>query len=229
MNEFEERLVGPRSADARAAFAAADAELARLLGRLDAAGLLADAAVAVVGDRGFEAIHTAVRPNVALAEASLVRTAPDGEVESWDAFARSNGGSAFVYARDERRAVEARRALEETARRTGAFRVVAASEMSRLGADPEAWFGLDAAPGFAFANAARGQLLVASTERGGSGRLQGSPPPAFVVFGQGFRRGVRVPEMTQLDVAPTLAAGLGLTMEGTEGRALVGLLSGSRR
>jgi hypothetical protein len=50
-----------------------------------------------------------------------------------------------------------------------------------------------------------------------------------VVFGRGFRRGVRVPEMTQLDVAPTLAAGLGLAMDGTEGRALVGLLSGSRR
>jgi hypothetical protein len=223
------RHAGPGSAEARAAFAAADAELTRLLACFDGAGLLADAAVAVVGDRGFEAVHTAVRPNVTLAEAGLVRTTPEGEVESWDAYSRSNGGSAFVYARDERSAVEARRVLEENARRTGAFRVVAASEMSRLGADPEAWFGLDAAPGFAFGSAARGRLLVASAERGSSGRLQGSPAPAFVVFGRGFRRGVRVPEMTQLDVAPTLAAGLGLTLDGAEGRALVGLLSGSRR
>ena len=157
-----------------------------------------------------------------------MRTQPEGSVEGWDAFARSNGGSAFVYARDEARAVEARRVLEETARRTGAFRVVAASEMSRLGADPEAWFGLDAAPGFAFANAARGPLVGPSAARGGSGRLVagGSATPAFVVFGRGFRRGVRVPEMTQLDVAPTLAAALGLPLEGAEGRALVGLLSG---
>jgi Type I phosphodiesterase / nucleotide pyrophosphatase len=223
------RRAGPRSAEAGAAFSGADAELGRLLACFDAAGLLADAAVAVVGDRGFEPVHTAVRPNVALAEAGLVRTEPEGGVEAWAAYARSNGGSAFVYARDEQRAVEARRVLEETARRTGAFRVVGAAEMSRLGADPEAWFGLDAAPGFAFENPARGALLVASAERGGSGRLQGSPSPAFVLFGRGFRRGVRVPEMRQLDVAPTLAAGLGLEMERAEGRALVGLLAGAGR
>jgi type I phosphodiesterase/nucleotide pyrophosphatase len=223
------RGAGPHSGAARAAFAAADAELARLLECFDSAGLLADAALAVVGDRSFEAVHTTVRPNVALAEARLVRTEPEGGVESWAAYARSNGGSAFVYARDEARAVEARRVLEETARRTGAFRVVAASEMSRLGADPEAWFGLDAAPGFAFANAARGPLVGASEERGASGRLQaGTATPAFVVFGRGFRRGVRVPEMTQLDVAPTLAAALGLAMDEAEGRALVGLLAGGR-
>jgi hypothetical protein len=223
------RSAGPRTAEARAAFAAADAELGRLLACFDGAGLLADAAVAVVGDRAFEPVHTAVRPNVALAEARLVRTEPEGGVEAWAAYARPNGGSAFVYARDEQRAVEARRVLEEAARRTGAFRVVGAAEMSSLGADPEAWFGLDAAPGFTFESAARGALLVASAERGSSGRLEGSPSPAFVVFGRGFRRGLRVPEMRQLDVAPTLAAGLGLALEHAEGHALVGLLAGHAR
>lgn len=223
------RAAGPASPEARAALVAADAELARLLACFDAAGLLADAAVALVGDRSFEAVHTSVRPNAALAEHGLLSLEPGGEVAGWTAFARSNGGSAFVYARDEQRAVEARRVLEETARRTGAFRVVAAGEMSRLGADREAWFGLDAAPGFAFANAARGPLLAPSPERGGAGRLHASgATPAFVVFGRGFRRGIRVPEMTQLDVAPTLAAGLGLPLEGAEGRALVGLLAGPR-
>ena len=120
------RDVGPGSAAARAAFAGADAELTRLLGCFDDAGLLADAAVAVVGDRVFEPVHSVVLPNVALADARLVDLEPTGGVQSWLAIARSNGGSAFVYARDEGRAVEAREVLEGLARRSGAFRVVPA-------------------------------------------------------------------------------------------------------
>jgi hypothetical protein len=223
------RDAGPGSAEARAAFAAADAELARLLGCFDEVGLLADAAVAVVGDRVFEPVHSVVLPNVALADARLVDLEPTGGVQSWLALARSNGGSAFVYARDEGRAVEAREVLEGLARRSGAFRVVPASEMATRGADPDAWFGLDAAAGFSFGDESRGPLVGAAPARGASGRLRpdATATPAFVAFGRGFRRGVRVPEMSQLDVAPTLAAALGLALPGAEGRALVGLLVGA--
>lgn len=222
------RAAGPGSSAVQQAFAAADRELARLLGCFDAAGLLADAAVALAGDRTFEPIHSVVLPNVALAEARLVDLEPIGTVAGWSALARSNGGSAFVYAADEARALEAREVLLGMARRTGAFRVVSASEMSQLGADPEAWFGLDAAAGFAFGDAARGPHVAPSAERGASGRLrsESSATPAVVFFGRGFRRGVRVPRMSQLDVAPTLAAALGLSIDGAEGRALVGLLEG---
>jgi hypothetical protein len=220
---------GPGTDRARAAFAAADAELTRLLGCYEDAGLLADAAVVVVGDRSFEPVHSMVLPNVALAEARLLSIDAVGSVERWSVIARSNGGSAFVYARDEGSALEARRVLEGVAQRTGAFRVVPAAEMLRLGADPEAWFGLDAAAGFGFDDAARGPLIAPSAARGLSGRLEpeGVPSPAFLAFGRGFRRSVRVPEMSQLDVAPTLAAALGLVLEGAEGRALVGLLAGA--
>jgi hypothetical protein len=224
------REAGPGTPPARAAFAAADAELARLLECFDDASLLADSAVAVVGDRVFEPIHSLLRPNVALAGAGLVSLDPGGEITAWKALARSNGGSAFVYAAGEDAAVAARRTLETAARQTGAFRVVPASEMLRRGADPEAWFGLDALPGFAFSDAPRGPLVAPSEDRGASGRLSRAPgeaTPAFVAFGRGFRRGVRVPEMTQLDVAPTLAAALGMELPGAEGRALVGLLVGA--
>jgi hypothetical protein len=222
-------LDGPGSAAARAAFARVDAELARLLDCFDAAGLLRDAAVAIVGDRRFEPVHSVVLPNVALAEAGLVDLEPAGGVQSWLALARSNGGSAFVYARNEGHAVEAREVLEGLARRSGAFRVVPASEMSVRGADPDAWFGLDAAAGFAFGDESRGPVVGPAAFRATSGRLrpESAETPAFVAFGRGFRRGVRVPQMSQLDVAPTLASALGLTLPGAEGRALVGLLVGA--
>jgi Type I phosphodiesterase / nucleotide pyrophosphatase len=105
------RDAGPASPSARAAFAAADAEVGRLLACLDDAGLLGASAVAIAGDRALHAVHTAIRPNALLAQARLVRLDARGGVAEWAAVARSNGGSAFVYARDEARALEARGVL----------------------------------------------------------------------------------------------------------------------
>jgi len=221
------REAGPASAEARASFAGADAQVARLLACVDDAGLLPETAFAVAGDRALHAVHTAVRPNALLAQARLLSLDGSGDVASWSALARSNGGSAFVYARDEAHALEARGVLEDVARRSGAFRVVSADEMIRLGADPEAWFGLEALPGFVFADSATPPILVPSPARAANGRLaeDRAATPGFVAFGRGVRRGVRIPRMAQLDVAPTLASLLGLSLEGVEGRTLVGLLT----
>ena len=63
--------------------------------------------------------------------------------------------------------------------------------------------------------------------RGAGGRLErdeGEPGAGLVAFGRGVRRGILVPRMTQLDVAPTLAVLLGVKLEGATGRSLVGLL-----
>jgi predicted AlkP superfamily pyrophosphatase or phosphodiesterase len=215
---------GPGSPEARAAFARADAELRRLLGCLDAAGALGVSAVAVVGDRGFLAVHTEIQPNVVLARRQLLSTARS--LGRWSAIARPNGGSAFVYAVDEDRAVEARRALEEAAAETRAFRVVSADELFELGADPETWFGLEATPGFVFGAKATGALLEPAGMRGASGYLPGRPEmqPAFVLWGRGVRAGVRIPWMRQSDVAPTLARLLGASLDAVDGRPVVGAL-----
>jgi hypothetical protein len=218
---------GVDAPETRAAFAGADAELARLLGCARAAGHLEGLALAVVGDHGAMPVHTLVAPNVALVQAGLQTPAPQGgALLSWVAIARSNGGSAFVYARRGEDAVLARRALEEAAARTRAFRIVSAEEMLRLGADPEAWFGLEADPGFAFSDAPSGALVRAAPVRAAWGYLpeRREMDAAFVAAGPGLARGVRVPVMSQLDVAPTLAGLLGLALEGAEGRVLVGLL-----
>jgi hypothetical protein len=221
------REAGPASPAARSALASADAEVARLLGCVAEADRLDDTAFAVAGDRPLHAVHTAIRPNALLAQARLLGVDARGNVTAWSALARSNGGSAFVYARDEARALEARGVLEDVARRSGAFRVVSADEMIRLGADPEAWFGLEALPGFAFADSPLPPIQAPSPARAANGRLaeDRAATPGFVAFGRGVRRGVRVPSMAQLDVAPTLASLLGLPLERVEGRTLVGLLT----
>lgn len=221
------RAHGAGTPEARAAFAAADQQVARLLACVQDARRLPTTAFVVVGDHGVMPVHTLVAPNAALAAAGLLtpRSAAPGLV-SWSAFARSNGGSAFVYARERRDALLARRALEEKAASSGGFHIVPAQEMLRLGADPDAWFGLEAEPGFAFTDDARGPLLRAAVARGEGGYLPERPEMdvGFVAWGAGIARGVRIPVMEQTDVAPTLALLLGVALDGAEGRALVGIL-----
>jgi hypothetical protein len=181
----------------------------------------------VVGDRGELPVHTEVAPNVILAEAGLQVLTPKSDgIQSWSALARSNGGSAFVYARNESDALLARRALTEAAVETRAFRLSAAHEMIERGADPGAWFGLDAAPGYTIGNQSTGPILSASTRPGVGGYLASSPETdaGFVAWGRGVRSEVKIHQMRQTDVAPTLARLLGLDLVVRDGRPLVGML-----
>jgi arylsulfatase A-like enzyme len=216
---------GPGSPEAAAAFAGADGEIARLVACLERSGRLGVAALVIVGDHGTVPVHTALAPNVLLADARLVATEA-GATRSWRAIARSNGGSAFVYARNDRAALHARRILAAEAARTGAFRIVSATEMLAEGGDPEAWFGLEGDPGYVFVDVASGPAERAAAWRGAGGYLSGRDGMSvgLVAWGRGIRQQVRVPTMRQTDVAPTLARLLGLELGDVAGRVLVGAL-----
>lgn len=217
----------PGSPAVRQAFASADAQIGRVLECLRAKNRLATTAIAVVGDHGVLPVHTAIRPNRVLADVGLLVIEPNEQrLIRWDALARSNGGSAFVYAKTAELALDARRALEESASATGAFRVMSADEMLRDGADPQAWFGLEASPGYAFDDAFAGSVIAPAAQLAVGGYAPGQPRMAagFVAWGPGLRGPLRVPEMRQTDIAPTLARLLGVPLAGSEGRVLVGLL-----
>ena len=224
------RRDGRDGPEVRRAFAGADAELGHLLGCLGQAGRLPASAWIVTGDAPVLPVHTLIQPNVALEAAGLLVPSPGSRtgISRWDAAARSNGASAFVYARDRESALLARRALTEAAEESAAFRVVSAEEMLALGVDREAWFGLEARSGYAFGDGLRGgALLTASAARGAMGALVPTPESrlGFVAWGSGVRTGLRIPTLRQTDVAPTVAGLLGIALPAGEGRALVGVLS----
>jgi hypothetical protein len=220
---------GPDTAPARAALRRVDGEIDRLLRCLAPDGQLGASAIVVAGDRGVLPVHTLVAPNAVLAaEGLLVPDARSNDaVKEWSALARSNGGSAFIYARSDDAAMLARRALSAAARRTRAFRIVSAETMLELGADPNAWFGLEAEPGFAFGNQPKPPLLQPEARRGVGGYLpqKSEMNAGFVAWGRGVRVGVRIPSMRQTDVAPTVARLLGLDFGTVDGRPLVGALA----
>jgi hypothetical protein len=167
-----------------------------------------------------------ILPNARLAEVGLVTLGRSAQVLSWRAMARSNGGTAFVYARTAEDALLARRALDESARETGAFRVVSAQELLARDADPEAWFGLDAALGWVFDDGFAQSLIAPALQRAAGGYAPGEPRMAtgLVAFGAGLRPRVRVPEMRQIDVAPTLARLLGVALTEPDGQVLLGVI-----
>jgi len=228
-SELPLRRAGPGALEVAEAFAGVDAAVARVLGCLASVGRLATTALFVVGDAPVAPVHTLVRPNRALAEAGLIvpSVTERSGIQRWDALVRSNGTSAFVYARDSESAVLARRALTAAAERTLAFRIVPADEMLALGGDRDAWFGLKASPGHAFGDGLRGAGLVEpSAARGAWGAFASGPSHAlgFVAWGAGVRSGIRIPELRQTDVAPTVARLLRLALPAAEGRPLVGAL-----
>jgi hypothetical protein len=225
---------GPGSSESWRAFVAVDRELTRLAKCFARAGLLDSSAWVITGDRALRPVHTIIEPNVALARAGLIQVGAriDG-VERWSAIARSSGGSALVYAQGEDDAIAARRALGLAADESRALQVVPASELRERGADPRAWFGIDAEPGFALGNSARGPLARPSNARGDGGYPSDRPGSqvGFVAWGRGLRTEVRVPVMQQLDIAPTVASLLGFRLADAAGRPLLGALqpgSGSR-
>jgi predicted AlkP superfamily pyrophosphatase or phosphodiesterase len=234
-----------QTADVQALAGYGTAAVSDALGRIDEAighiiscfeevGQLSETAIFVVGDVSFQPVHTRVDPNVVLVDRRLIGRDPRAKtgVRSWLALVRSNGRSAYVYARDAGSAVEAREALEQAAAENGAYDVVSASELAEDGADPQAWFGLAARPGYVIGNGLGKPILRPAETRSSPGAFGFLDPTAssvgFVAWGRGIRPRMRVPNLELIDVAPTIATLLGLRLdEDVDGEALIGILSAS--
>jgi hypothetical protein len=176
-------------------------------------------------------VHTRVDPNVFLVRNGLIGRDPRGStgLRSWLVLSRSNGRSAYVYARDAANAVAARTLLDEEATLTGAFEVVSAADLVEAGADPQAWFGLAAMPGFVIGNGLVKPALRAADQRASAGTFPFRDPASssvgLVAWGRGIRSGVRVPTLELVDVAPTIATLLGLRLdESLDGDPVLGIL-----
>jgi hypothetical protein len=233
LNQTERALrdSGFGSGEVEAALGRIDDEIGSLVDCLEESGQLADSAIFVVGDVNYTAVHTRVDPNVALVAAGLMGRDPRSAigVRSWLAVARSQGRSAYVYSRDADNALAARKVLEAEAKRTGAFRVVPASELSKTDVDPQAWFGLAAAPGFELGNGLEKPLVRPAPGRASAGALHSADDRSrgvgFVAWGRGIRRQVRIPELELVDIAPTISMLFGLRLDGKlDGKPMLGIL-----
>jgi predicted AlkP superfamily pyrophosphatase or phosphodiesterase len=207
---------GPDSPEANAALANADTQIARLLAALRKEPEWPRTVLAVLSDHGFAPLHTRVLLNVHLATAGLAERV-------WFS---ANGGLAYLYLRalDDREAADKLRVLFQGLARDpaqGIAQVLEPGDIAAAHGDPQAVLALEAIPGFAFARRNEPNALSPTDDRGTHGQLPERPEmrATLILYGP------RIPAMSLvharlIDVAPTLAGWLGLSLPDSDGHAL---------
>ena len=140
-----------------------------------------------------------------------------------------SGGQAYLYLNDPkddaaRRAIDEAFAAEAARPGSGVLHVYRHEEIVARGGDPDAALALDAADGFSFAVGYTGPAIEPVPEhyRGTHGYDPERPAMAasLIIVGPGVRPGLEIAGARMIDVAPTVAALLGLTLPAATGRPL---------
>jgi predicted AlkP superfamily pyrophosphatase or phosphodiesterase len=225
---------GVGSAEARWSLEYVDGLVGRLTDALRAAGRLDDADVVVVGDHGFVPVSRLSLPNAVLHAEGLLRLDARGDVRDHEVRVVANGGAAHVYVADgPRRETTIERLRERFAAAPEIAEVLGTEECRAHGLpspdeDPtQGDLMLTAAAGWHFADhpteeaAARAPVYL-----GTHGHLPDDRrlDAGFVAAGPSFASGISAGRLGHLDVAPTLAATLGLDLPSAERAPLRDLL-----
>jgi predicted AlkP superfamily pyrophosphatase or phosphodiesterase len=216
---------GPGSPEARWALEHVDGLLGRFLDTLAETGRADRTAVVVVGDHGFLPSRAVACPNTVLREVGM----SPGDTTRWrrDREARvvSNGGSAHVYvAPGPDRDARLGRLRDAFGEVPGVAAVLGPDAYPGLGLpalseDPtQGDLMLLAADDWYFEDRATSEEALPVQYRGSHGHLATDPRmhSVFVAAGPGVPEGHWIGEASQLDVAPTVAALLGLTLPAAE-------------
>jgi len=221
---------GARNLASSTGIAFADQRVRDILDAVENAGLRDRTTLVVVSDHGFKSATRSIRPNVALREQGLLK-AQGGKIEC-DAYVIPEGGTAMVYVTDPaNRARLVPQLIEIFRNLEGVDRVIEPRDYAGLGFPDPATnpqmsdLVLAAKSGYAFAGAYDGNAVV-DLAPGGSpgshGYLATDPDmdAILLAWGYGIRPGVTLERIQNVDVAPTVAALLGLKMKGVVGREL---------
>jgi predicted AlkP superfamily pyrophosphatase or phosphodiesterase len=225
-----EHAYGPHTPEAYKAVAESDQRIAEIWETLQQPPLAGNSTLVVVSDHGFAPYEKFIRPNVVLKEMGLIATDDNDKITKREAWCVAQGGSAFIYvlAKDKKAEITAQLS-ERLAKVEGVAAVVWPDGMNRLGL-PTANTNAEAPdlvlltnPGYSFAEVLTGGAVASA------GGLKGShghdPQPAymhatFIAAGAGIKPGVQLDLIQNVDVAPTIAKLMGLSMPSVDGRVL---------
>lgn len=211
----------------------ADMCLARLLAALDEVGIREQTTVIVLADHGFATTPKAIRPNVLLRQKGLL-TVDGAKLATAKVHVYPEGGVGLVYCTDPTQADTLRQSVKELfTGLEGVADVLLPEQFAAHGLPhprrydqaPDAV--LVAQDGFAVSGAIDGETFVAGnveakTSLGCHGFLATLPKmnALCILSGCGIRRGVVLDGVANTDIAPTIAAVLGLPAFAADGRVL---------
>ncbi|MBR2930500.1 MAG: alkaline phosphatase family protein [Clostridia bacterium] len=215
------------------AIAETDRWIGMLLDAIRDAGIEEETDVIVLSDHGQIDISRIISPNFYLKEAGYIRVDEEGCITSYDAYVKSTGASAQVHFSHGATA-ESRAGVEGLLREmaaTGSYgfeRVFGKEELiERYGlfGDFDLVLETDGISSFGEhteAPAERGfDILDYRYGRGTHGYMpERGAQPTFIACGPDFKAGVRIPEGSILNHAPTIARALGVRLRDAEGQAV---------
>lgn len=225
--------LGPHTPAGYTANGYADMCLARLLAALDEAGIRDRTTILVLADHGFTTTPKAVRPNVLLRQKGLL-TVDGGKIATAQVHVYPEGGVGLVYCTDPTTAESLRQSVKELfTGQEGVAEVLLPEQFAAHGLPhprrydqaPDAV--LVAQDGYAVSAAVEGEAFVtgnveAKTSLGSHGFLAtlAKMNALCIMSGRGIRGGVRLEGVANIDIAPTIAALLGLPAFPADGRVL---------
>ncbi len=225
---------GAGSLAANTALAYADTRVQMILDTLKENDLLKRSTILVVSDHGFKSYKRTIRANALLRQAGLLKQENGKTV--CDAYVVPEGGTAMVYITNPSRKAELTKSLAEMfAKVEGIERVISPAEFAPLGyPDPKenprmADFVLAAKNGYSFSGDLQGAVVMdvpAGQNPGSHGYLNTDPDmnAIFVAWGRGIKPGTQLEIVRNIDIAPTIAALLGISMKEIDGKILSDIL-----
>lgn len=222
----EEHKTGPYSAQTFAVLEKLDAVIGQVRAAAEKLGG-GRATICVVSDHGFKLTDKEVNLNSALREAGLIELNEQGKVKSWRAFAWYGGGSAGIMFRDEADS-EARKAAADVLNRlasdasSGVAKVVDRAGARAMGGFPDAALVVALRPGFRLGSKLQGPVTSAVRPGGTHGYAPdvAEMNSSFFIAGPGIAAGRDLGRIDMRDIAPTLAALIGVPLPSADGRRL---------
>lgn len=225
---------GPGSEGGNAALANVDRLVGDVMAAVERSGLRDRTTFIIMTDHGFKRINHFIHANVALKEAGLLRVA-GLDIAAGEAVVLSMGGTALAFVSDPaRRAELVPRLREMLSGLEGIARVLDGREGPTLGLptpeenDRMGDLILIAQEGYAFNDSAVGDRPLAPTVNYAATHGYPASDPdmngIFIAAGAHIKKGVTLPQVSNRDLAPTIARILGLAMPDVEGRVLEEIL-----
>ncbi len=203
-------------------------ELDELIGKVRAAAERAGngrAYFCLVSDHGFFRINKEVRLNYALREAGLLDVDDKGKLQAWRAICWNSGGTTAVMLKDENDS-QARQKVRDLLQglaadeKSGVYRVYEGETAQKTGGFPNAAFIVVTKPECYISGSFEAPLTRDRAPGGGHGFLSEFPEmdSSFFIVGPDIPAGKNLGRMDMRDIAPTLAARLGVKLPAAEGR-----------
>jgi predicted AlkP superfamily pyrophosphatase or phosphodiesterase len=221
--DHEEHGYGPFSPEADATIERIDGQVKQIE---DAAMALdPKTRIVIVSDHGFMAVDHNMNLNVLLAQAGLIHLAAPAagqkgpKVTSWEAEAWPAGGDTAVMLRDPHDTATLRKvqAVLDVAEANPDYKITQVLDhdaLIKLGGFPEASFLVDFKDGMEAGNALSGAVVTPAPVKGMHGFLPTNPQmrSTFMAKGSGIAEGRDLHVIQMLQIAPTLAKMLDVTL-----------------